>query len=115
VGINRLLERLRHLFSWAIIEGYIDSTPFKRGGQVVVKLTHEDPRDRRLDDPSDGQRLGEEDRLLQHAGPHLRALIIAGISTGCRVGQLLGLQWKDVRVTAGPKGQTRSVLTLAAG
>src|SRR2546427_5414395 len=38
VGINRLLERLRHLFSWAIEEGYIDSTPFKRGGQVVVQL-----------------------------------------------------------------------------
>lgn len=38
VGINRLFERLRHLFSWAIAEGYIDSTPFKRHDQVVVKL-----------------------------------------------------------------------------
>jgi integrase len=114
VGINRLLERARHLFAWAIEEGYIDATPFKRGGQVVVRLTHEEPRDRRLDDPGDGQRPGEEDRLLQQAGPHLRALIIAGVATGCRVGELLGLQWKDYKVTAGPNGQTRRVLLLAA-
>ena len=38
VGTNRLLEQLRHLFSWAIGEGYIERTPFKRGGVTVVKL-----------------------------------------------------------------------------
>ena len=35
VGVNRLLERLRALVFWAIVEGYIESTPFKRGGQVL--------------------------------------------------------------------------------
>ena len=48
------------------------------------------------------------------AGPHLRDLIIAGIATGCRVGELLALQWKDVRVTTGPKGQTRQHFVLPA-
>ena len=38
VGINRLLARLRHLFSWAIAEGYTTETPFKRHGVTVVKL-----------------------------------------------------------------------------
>jgi hypothetical protein len=38
VGTNRLLARFRHVFSWAIKHGYIDRTPFKRAGQVVVEL-----------------------------------------------------------------------------
>ncbi len=92
VGINRLLARLRHLFSWAVAEGYTTETPFKRHGVTVVKLDTraEMPRHRRLEP-------GDEDRLLQHAGDHLRALIVALLSTGCRVGELLSLQWKQVR------------------
>ena len=92
VGINRLLARLRHVFSWAIAEGYTTETPFKRHGVTVVKLDTraETPRHRRLEP-------GEEDGLLRHAGDHLRALIAALLSTGCRVGELLSLQWKQVR------------------
>src|SRR5689334_2866759 len=61
-GINRLLSRLRHLFNWAIAEGYLLATPFKRGTVNVVKLTPgvEDGRTRRLDDP------GLERRLFVH-------------------------------------------------
>lgn len=44
----------------------------------------------------------EEARLLAHAGPHLKALIIAALSTGCRLGELLSLQWAQVRFD--PKG-----------
>ena len=92
VGINRLLARLRHVFSWAIAEGYTTETPFKRHGVTVVKLESraETPRHRRLEP-------GEEARLLEHAGDHLRALIVALLSTGCRVGELLDLQWKQIR------------------
>ena len=92
VGINRLLARLRHLFSWAIAEGYTTETPFKRHGVTVVKLDSraETPRHRRLEP-------GEEERLLQHAGHHLRALIVALLFTGCRIGELLNLTWKQIR------------------
>ena len=92
VGINRLLARLRHVFSFAIAEGYVTESPFKRHGVTVVKLDSraETPRDRRLEP-------GEEDRLLRHAGDHLRALIIALLFTGCRVGELLNLTWKQIR------------------
>jgi integrase len=41
---------------------------------------------------------GEEDRLIAAAAPHLRALIIAALSTGCRLGELLDLQWSDVHI-----------------
>jgi integrase len=92
VGINRLLARLRHIFTWAIAEGYIGDTPFKRGTVTVVKLETraESGRTRRLEP-------GEEERLLQHAGPLVRALIVAALSTGCRVGELLSLQWQQIR------------------
>lgn len=103
VGINRMLSRLRHVFSWAIAEGYLKDTPFKRGSVAVVKLetSAEGARTRRLE-PSmplaDGTvRDGEEVRLLKHAGPHLRALVVAALSTGCRLGELLSLQWWQIR------------------
>ena len=92
VGINRLLARLRHVFSWAIAEGYTTETSFKRHGVTVVKLDSrvETPRHRRFEP-------GEEDRLLRHAGDHLRALIVALLFTGCRVGELLSLTWQQIR------------------
>lgn len=80
-----------------------------------MKLTPETPRDRRLEESGDARQPGEEERLLQNAGPHLRDLIIAGIATGCRVGELLGLQWKDVKVRTGRNGQAKRFLALPAG
>ena len=106
VGINRLLARLRHVFRWAIEQGYVNETPFKRGGQTVIKLATrvETPRQRRLVDD-------EEQRLLAHAGWHLRGLIIAALGTGCRIGELLTLQWRQVRCD--PVGQP-TLIDLAA-
>jgi len=100
VGLNRLLARLRHLFNWAIAQGYVDATPFKRHGVVVVRLDMraETPRVRRLEP-------GEEERLLNAANPDLRPVIVAALSTGCRVGELLGLRWGDVRFDEEGKGR----------
>ena len=92
VGCNRIMARLRHLCNWAVAEGMIDHSPFKRGEVTLVKLdTHaETERTRRLEGD-------EEQRLVQHASAHLRALIVAALSTGCRLGELLSLQWKQLR------------------
>jgi integrase len=85
VGINRMLARLRHLFNWAVAEGHILDSPFRRGHVALVKLeaSAEAPRTRRLE-------AGEERALIEHADPYLRALIVAALSTGCRPGELLG-------------------------
>jgi integrase len=95
-GINRLLSRLRHVFNWAIAEGYLSATPFKRGPVTVVKIdrTIEHARTRRLD--AEGEE-NEERRLLAHADPHLRAVLIAALTTGCRIGEILSLQWSQIR------------------
>jgi integrase len=90
VGINRMLARLRHLFSWAIARyPEIEQHPFRKAGVAVVKLAKETARSRRL-------RPGEEDALIANAGFHLKALILAGLATGARIGELLSLQWWQV-------------------
>ena len=90
VGADRALKRLRHFYNWSIERGYVDRTPFKRHGVSVVHFMKEQPRTRRLEP-------GEEERLLKHAPPHLGALIVAALETGCRLGELLGLRWRDVK------------------
>jgi len=107
VGLNRFKARVRHLFNWAIAQGYRDDTPFKRHGVNVVRLdgAAETVRTRRL-------LPGEEDALMAVATPHLRGLLIAALSTGCRLGELLSLQWRDVQCAAG--GRARA-LVLRAG
>ena len=91
VGVQHLMAVARQLWNWAIQEGFVETTPFKRGGVSVirVKTGADSPRTRRL--------AGEEEaRLLVAASPHLQALIVAALETGCRVGELLSLQWHQV-------------------
>ena len=106
VGLNRFKARVRHFFNWAIAQGYRDDTPFKRHGVNVVRLNSaaETVRARRL-------QPGEEDRLIAVATPHLRALIIAALSTGCRLGEMLTLQWRDVQIDS--VGRHRALILRA--
>jgi integrase len=53
----------------------------------------------------------EEDRLLAHADPHLRALIVAALSTGCRLGELLSLKWQQIQCDE--KGDARWLILPA--
>jgi integrase len=103
LGIQHMLATLRSLFNWAIGEGYIEHTPFKRNGVNVIRIKagFDSPRTRRLDPH-------EETMLLANASAHLYGLIIAALETGCRVGELLSLQWQQVR-------WTENVLLLTAG
>jgi integrase len=91
VAVNRLHDRLRSLWSWAIEEQYAATSPFIRTRQGKNRLKHDEHgRSRRLRD-------GEETALLEHAGQHLRDCIVAALETGMRKGELLSLQWKQVR------------------
>lgn len=106
VGTNRLLSRLRHVFSWAIAEGHIADTPFKRGPVTVLKLESsvEGARTRRLE-------AGCQAALLQRADAHLRAVLVAALTTGCRMGELLSLQWAQIR--RDEKGEARYIILPA--
>lgn len=95
IAVNRDLGLLRSVWNWAIVDGVVAESPFKRGIVTVVKVkTKEMHRTRRLQE-------GEEPRLLAACRPHLRALVEALLATGCRLGELLSLQWSDVVLQAG--------------
>lgn len=57
---------------------------------IKLEMKAETARTRRLEP-------GEEEALRAAAQPHLRALMSAALSTGCRLGELLSLQWKQIR------------------
>lgn len=91
VAGNRDLAMLRAIFNWAVLEDLLPTTPFKKGTVSAVKLVSEKARirTRRL-------QAGEAERLLLAAGG-LHDLIVAALETGCRLGELLSLQWEQVR------------------
>ena len=90
-GVRGCLGRLRAFYGWAVDKDYVVETPFRKGGQAVKGLfVHEPERERRLEP-------GEWEKLFAAANAHLQALMTAAIETGCRVGELLSLQWRQVR------------------
>jgi integrase len=106
---NRDLGLLRAMFNWAIRVDYVDTTPFKKSTETVVKLTKESTRRRRLDGNECERLLKACDPLLMNPNPkvkaplfpqppaRLRPIVEAAIETGCRRGELLSLQWWQVK------------------
>ena len=91
IGTNRTLQRLRAFFGWAKRKHYRDGNPFRPDGDPIEDLfTKEAERDRLV-------LPDEEERLFNAAKPHLQALMVAALETSCRVGELLSLQWRQVR------------------
>jgi integrase len=105
---DRNLKRLRHIFNWAIRHGIVESSPFKKAHLNVVTFSKEEGRTRRLEGD-------EEDRLRKaaqaHPSPWLDHLIVAALETGCRRGELLTMQWSQVRL---PQGKKRGDIFLPA-
>jgi integrase len=89
---NRDLSLLRCMFNWAASNKrqLVASNPFRDGHLPAIKLEPEPPRRRRLQ-PNEGE------QLLSACGAHLRALVEAALETGCRKGELLSMQWSQVR------------------
>lgn len=89
VAGNRDLAFLAAAFNWAVAGGLVPRSPFRVGDVTVVKLAREEPRSRRL-------QAGEDERLLLAAGG-LQDIVTAAIETGMRRGEILSLQWSQVR------------------
>jgi integrase len=91
-AVRGCLGRVRSFFRWALRKtNHVTQNPFKPRGEPIEGLFADEPgRERRLTP-------GEWDRLFAAANPHLRALLSAALETACRVGELLSLQWSQVR------------------
>ena len=107
VGVNRLLARLRHLFAWAVAEGYGTATPLQaerchcRSGLRTRRKVpaHAAPADGRNEAATGIAGRARKNGCSTHADPHLRAVIVAALSTGCRLGELLSLSGSKFSAT----------------
>jgi integrase len=111
---NRDLALLRAAFNWGIRLDYVATTPFKKFTETVVKLSKESSRRRRLEGDEGDRLLQACDPLLlnpktkaplfltgQQPRPRLRPVVEALLETGCRIGELLSLQWWQVKDLVG--------------
>jgi integrase len=97
VSVNRELEILRHMLNKAIEWGWLDYNPFNKfiNAKGESSIFYEEiGRDRFLT-------RDEIPKLLEAAPPYLRNIIIAGIYTQLRKGDLLRLKWEQVNLETG--------------
>lgn len=90
-SVNRELEVLRAVFSYAKREGWISNSPFEKARGLISKA-EETRRDRILS-------IHEEKRLLAACygrRSHLRPILICALTTAMRRGEILKLKWNDV-------------------
>lgn len=95
-AIRNAQKQLSEMFTWAVNRGYLQRSPFKgadnRDAIKFERVTNKRERVLARD---------EETRLLAHAAPHLRSLIIAAVDTGMRKSEMLALRFADIDWAAG--------------
>jgi len=86
--VNRDLRFLAQILKQAERERYLARSPFDLG-----KFFLNESRDRRKPYILSWE---EQEKLLAVASPRLRLLVVLGVETGMRTGEMLKLQWKDI-------------------
>lgn len=82
---NKMIKHLRMIFKFAVDNELIDHSPMLQVKQVVIPESSKSARR--------GLTLGEVRRLLAVAHPLWRGLILAGLYTGQRLGDVTRLKW----------------------
>ena len=90
---NQYVQLLKASFRWAAKKGYLSRSPISEDS--VLKRSKVTQRRRRLAADEESALLKAADSSGSQAGPRLQWLIIGAIETGCRIGELLALQWSD--------------------
>lgn len=88
-SVRRDLACLSSALELAIIWEWADQNPVKAINKRHLKLLEAPPRTRYLTHT-------EYDRLLRHAQPYLRPLIVFAVATGLRLEEQLSLRWQNV-------------------
>ena len=83
--INRDVGVLKHVCYWALDEKLITANPLAR-----VRMA----RERRT--PRQVLNISEEQKLLGKATGHLKPMIIMGLDTGMRRGEITSQRWEDI-------------------
>ena len=86
--VNRYLVVFGHMLNKAVEWGMLDVSPFKKGSRLILKENN--LRDRFLSQE-------EIEALLGACSPHLLPVVEMALHTGMRKGELLSMQWKQVK------------------
>ena len=92
---NHYLQCIRTLSAWGVKTGALDR-PWIRPNLEIRQDADSDLRREPIARRSRRLGQGEEERILSSASAHLQRLILAALETGCRQGELLSLQWREV-------------------
>lgn len=89
-SINREVDCLRAMFTWAENNGWIEGHPVRK----VKKLREANERDRVLTEQEFGA-------LVEAAAPHLKPILLVAYHTGMREGEILKLTWDRIDLRRG--------------
>ena len=92
-SVNRELECVRRIFSYAIECGILEDNP----AASVRKLRAQNARNRYLSHEEESQLIS----ILQRRGGYLYSLVVLAIETGARKGELINLEWSQFNRLAG--------------
>jgi integrase len=92
--LNHDVQLLKATFRWAAKKGYLARNPISEDSSL--RRSRLAQRSRRISADEERALLTAAATLDSDAGLRLSGLIIAALETGCRRGELLGLQWSDV-------------------
>ena len=100
---NKYYQAITAMLRWAVRKKYLAHSPIEESETITHSSEKAAKRNRRLAPDvltADGKiaREGEERRLLAVADVPLQRLIIGGIDSCCRRGELLALLWSDVNL-----------------
>jgi integrase len=86
--VNREMAALKHMLNKAVEWGFLVVSPFKKGSRL--SYTENNQRHRYLME-------ADIEKLLNSCSPHLLPIVEIALHTGMRKGEILGLQWDQVR------------------
>jgi integrase len=92
---NHYVQLLKAAFRWATKKGYLSRSPISEDSALVCSKPAK--RSRRVS-PDEEAALLRAAQAIKRSSVWLYGLIVAAIETGCRLGELLALQWRDVDV-----------------
>jgi integrase len=92
---NHYLQCIRTLSAWGVKTGAL-ARPWIRPNVEIRQDADSDLRREPFARRSRRLAPDEEQLLLHASSPHLQRLILAALETGCRRGELLSLQWREV-------------------
>ncbi len=108
--ISNILSVLRRVLNLKRREGVIQRNPLENLGELMRRVDRRQAREVRQIDAWTREEVATLLNLSQENEPRFHPLLMFLLSTGCRKGEALGLQWQDVSLSEGRAWIRRAVV-----